>query len=449
MGVTEKLADFVVGRSFADLPKEAVGRAKELILDAVGTAILGSGTPVSKIIANYSKETGCAPEATVVGGGFKTSVTWASLNNATSSHSTELEADSIKGGPVPLHTIFASLAVGEKFGLSGQAVLEGFILGFELQGRIYDATPGMSKRGFLGANVCGCLGAAAVAAKMLKLDAHQIRTALGIAASQAGSIRQQVGTLTHFIEFGIYSRNGVESALLAKAGITALTDVIENPLGLCHLFAGEGNYDLEEMTKGIGDPFQIVSPGVHIKKYPCCFRTHRAVDVVLELMSEYNSSYEDVAAVEVDVNQYDFSILRYPEPKSGEEARFSMPHCVGAALLEGKVEPKTFTDECVAAPKFMEARSKVKVILHPEWPPERGSSHTPVTIRLRDGRAYSREFDEPRNLAGDELTARYRTCAESVLGREEIERSIALIVDLEHVKKAGELMSLVRGEARV
>ena len=60
-----------------------------------------------------------------------------------------------------------------------------------------------------------------------------------------------------------------------------------------------------------------------------------------------------------------------------------MEHCIAAALVDRKVDENSFGEEKARALK--EARRKVKVIVHEDWPPERGVARTPVTIRLRNG----------------------------------------------------------------
>ncbi len=84
-----------------------------------------------------------------------------------------------------------------------------------------------------------------------------------------------------------------------QKGYTADLDIIEIPKGYGVTFIGPGNYDEEKMVKSWGTPFHIVSPGVAVKKYPCCMLTHRALDAVFELIEKYNIHHDQAAAVVV------------------------------------------------------------------------------------------------------------------------------------------------------
>lgn len=443
MNTTEKLADFVVKTRYEDIPKAVIERTKELLLDIIGAAVAGSAMPINKILREYCKQKRSVNgEATVVGCGYLTSAEDAALINGTFLHSTELESVPMKGTQLTAIPAFAAFAIGEKFGLSGKDVLEGFILGFELYGRVSFNTQGISARGGWGC-ITGNLGAAATAGKMLRLNTDQMRMAIGLAASQASGLIEQIGTMTHFIELGIATANGTRAALWAKEGMTSILDVLENPKGFCQFHAGKGGYNLEEMTRDLGKYYFVTEPGVSIKKYPCCYRTHRALDATFELIKENNINYEDVDEVRVDENLYDRELLKYSEPVVGNDGRFSMEHCLAAALVDRRVDEETFSDHKIRALK--EARKKIKVIVHEEWPPERSSSRTPVMIRLNNGKEYFKELDKPKDPTREQIIERYKAGAKSILSEKEIEESAEKIWELEKVKKISELMDLVRG----
>lgn len=449
MSTTRDLVSFAIAKNFGDIPREVVERAKELVLDAVGATLLGSTTPAGKIVTEYVKQATCRQEASVIGAGFRTWLPQAAFLNCSLLHSTELEADPMAGTGLPAPSILASLSTGEKCRASGKEALTAIILGYEVQGRIQAASPGIARRGFVASPLVCCLGAAAAASKLLGLNVDQFSMVLGVAAPRGGGLAAQAGTMAHFLELAWAVGDGVDSALLAQAGITAMPDVIENPEGFCHVFAGEGGYDLEEMSKDLGNPFLLISPGINIKKYPCCFRNHRALDAVFQLIKEHRISYEDVASVEVGVNKWDVGLLKFTEPTTGLEAKFSLNHSLAAAILKGKPDWQSWTDESAADPKFKEARSKVKVVYHPEWPPDRSQSRVPVSITLRDGRTYTKEVHEPINLSHEEIISRYKRCVEPVLPTHAIDHSIELILNLEKLDDVSELLDVVRGREQV
>ena len=109
--------------------------------------------------------------------------------------------------------------MAEKLGLSGKDVLAAIIVGHEVQARIGLACVPATERGFFSVPVFGTFGAAASAAKLLKLDKKQIMVALSIAASQAAGTIRQSSTMSHFVETGFSARNGLVAAMLAKEGL--------------------------------------------------------------------------------------------------------------------------------------------------------------------------------------------------------------------------------------
>lgn len=447
MGATEELVKFLLITHFEDFPTGVVQRGKELLIDFIGGALGGSRTRVGEIFTEYVKEKDGLAEAGVIGKNLKTTAAYASYLNGVFNHSTELESVSQHTAPNPLAAIAAALALGEKMGLSGRKTLEGFILGFEIQGRVGGPSlAGVSKKGRI--SVFNHLGAAAAGSKLLKLDAARTRMALGIAAFQAGGLIANVGTMAHVLELAVAARDGIEAAELAMKGMTSHPDIIETPQGFCDALIGEGGYDLEKMTRDLGKAFQIVDPGISIKKYPCCYRSHRALDALFDLMTEYHLSYDDIERVTVDLNLYDSYLMKFPNPETGEEAKFSYPHILGAAILKGKVWLDSFTDESTSDEKYREAREKVDVVIHQEWPPGRVDARTPVTIRLKDGREFSKEIHSPREPDLAQLLDRYREAANGLLNRDQTEKSIDLLLTLEKVKDVSEIMSLLGPQTR-
>lgn len=442
MGVTQELITFMVKARFEDFPGEVVDRGKELVVDFVGGALGGSQTRVGIILTEYVREKASKPEARVIGKNFKTTASYAAYINGSFNHATELESVSQRTSPNPLATIAASLALGEKLGLSGREVLEGFILGFEIQGRIGGSSlAGVSKKGRI--SIFNHLGAAATASKLMKLDLHQARMALGIVAFQAGGLIANVGTMAHVLELAVAGRDGIEAAELAMKGVTSHPEIIETPQGFCDALIEEGGYDLKRMTKDIGKTFQIFDPGISIKKYPCCYRSHRALDALFDLVAEHHLSYHDIDKVTVDLNLYDSYLMKFPNPETGEEAKFSYPHILGTAILKGKVWLDSFTDESAMDDRYQEARKKIEVVVHSEWPSGRVDARTPVTVKLKDGRVFSKEVQTPREPSLDELLNRYREAASGILKRDQTEKSIDLILKMEKVKDVSEIMNLL------
>ncbi|MBW2674724.1 MAG: MmgE/PrpD family protein, partial [Deltaproteobacteria bacterium] len=295
----------------------------------------------------------------------------------------------------------------------------------------------------------GTMAAAAASSKMLRLNAHQTAMALGISASLAGGTRQNFGTMTKPFHAGSAARNGVMAALLAQRGFTADEAILEGPMGFCKLFSGGAEYDIDRVTHGLGDPFDIVSPGVSMKPYPCCRLTHRCIDAILHLIGEHRPSPDDVDRVECRTSDAIPQILIHSQPKTGLEGKFSMQYCMAIAILDGEVGLRQFTDEKVLDPKAQALLKRVHFV-HPQGvaPEETLSMPEAVTIRLRDGRELSHEVlvargDPPNPMSEQELAAKYRDCASFVLSPQDTQLSLDMVSHLEELRDVTELMDLV------
>jgi 2-methylcitrate dehydratase PrpD len=449
MTVTEQVARFVVETGYNDLPPRTVQYARELALSNLGSMLWGSTLPAGKIVIKFITEMGGAPEAGVIGGGVKVPVSNAALANGGFAHAAEWEGDS-RPEMVGVMTVFPVVfPVAVKLGSSGKELLEAAIVAHEVQSRIGLACLTATGRGFFAVPVFGNFGAAVATAKLLKLNAEQVTMALAIAASQAAGTLRQHSTMTHFVETGFACRNGVMAALLAREGINADPNILEDTslgLGVGSAMAGKENYRIEKVTEGLGKEFRFDL--VDSKNFPCHSLQQRPLEAALHLVKENQMSYEDVASVVVDVNQSTAHEIDSLDPPDGEHTRVSLQHGIAGVLLEKKVGRATFTEEKRLAPKFKEARRKVKIVPHPEWTEQWPEGYDIVTIRLKNGQEHSIRWEAWRGyhktpLTHGELVAKYRDATSNVLSPQAATRSIELVMDLDALKEISEIMQIL------
>jgi 2-methylcitrate dehydratase PrpD len=450
MNVTKTVSEFIVGTNFENIPEEVVRIAKEFVLDSIGSQLVGAREPVSGILREYMNGDFGSQEAGVVGGGIQVSVINAAFLNGTSNHAPELEACGDFAGSNLLSIIPVALAFGEKLKLSGKRILEAIVIGFEIQGKMGLATtPASHEKGWCAISLHGTMGAAVTAAKLLGLNAEQTAMAIGIAASQAGGLMRHLGTMAHLLEGGLGCRNGILAAELAKMGVTASGNILDGRSNFWEVYVGEGHYHPEKMIKDLGNPFYFLSPGTMIKKYPCCTFTHHGLDALLELIHRHQLNYEDIRSVEVGVTSFiKNALVGGPDPKSGNMGRFSLEHCLASAILDKNVAFEAFRDEKVRSAKLKEARGKIIVTLHPEWPSGRSNLSIPVTIKLKDGRELTHKVEKVKGavdlpMSREEQIDRYRKFARPFLSSAQTERSAELILDLDGLKDISKLMNIV------
>ena len=93
MTITEQFIDALRAVSFADLPREAVEMCKHVTLDGLAVMLAGATEPlgVGRISTAYVKEMGGAPQASVIAGGFKTSIANAAYASGTMAHALDFD----------------------------------------------------------------------------------------------------------------------------------------------------------------------------------------------------------------------------------------------------------------------------------------------------------------------------------------------------------------------
>jgi len=440
MKVTEKLADFVAGVEYKDLPREAVVRAKYLTLDCLGVTLAGTMSPVGRIMLNFGREAVEGKEATVMGPGFMTSAPAAAFINGTLAHALDIDdtaADTIAHPSASL--LPALFALGEKYRLSGKQLLTAYVLGLEVFYRIALASEGRME-GWHRTSVFGALATAAASAKLIKLNAEQIQTAIGVSTSFSAGLQVNFGTMTKSVQVGNASRSGVVAALLSKAGCTAGLDTLGDAEGFGYAFYS-GRFKPEKIVAELGNPYSIIFPGVGLKIYPCCGLTHSPADVTLKLVREHNISPAEVEQVDVYGEELLPRVLVYHQPLTGYEGKYSLEYVVAAAIIDREITAETFTDSEVNRPVAQTFLKKIhgRVRSDAEWADMRihpWNHPAQVVIRLKDGRSYSGEAPCARGypdmqLTAEEIIAKYRSCSGLVLPEERLSRLSKIVLNLE------------------
>jgi 2-methylcitrate dehydratase PrpD len=462
MGATEKIARFLVDTKYEDLPGEAMEKAKRTALDCVGAALAGVGEPVSQTITGYVTKLGGTPQASVFGKGLKISVADAALANGTIAHALDYDDCGVKIGHPSVLVLPAVLSLGEHLGVTGQDLLAAYILGLEVEGKLaLHADFKLMQARLNHQTWYGSIGAAAACAKLLRLDVAKTTMALGIAGNFACGLSANHGSMAGAMAAGNACRNGVIAALMAKEGITANPNIIEAKNGFYDTLVGPGHYDAERMADGLGKPFYIESPGIGLKKYPSCYHTHRALDGVFQLLNKHGLSDQDIAEVDVGTSERAMRVLAFSQPATPYQAKYSMPYCIAAAVVDKQVTLETFTDHKFEDRHIAEARKKVHLSFPdvPIWPgladvgPESEFVGNPVTIRTTDGQSYSARVDIPRGdpalpLTDNELLSKYRDCARSQLRAKDIERSVELVLGLQKLTDIPKLMATLGSPVR-
>lgn len=345
MGVTRELAVYICDRPVDSL--EAVEQARRGLLDLLGVAMLGAREDASIIVERVVRdESGPGAAAVLSSAGLRLAPAAAALVNGTAAHALDYDDIGLGVGHPSAVIVPAALAVAEHVGATGEQLLHAMVIGYEIAHRFASLPPdslsGPYARGYHGTSLYGVFGATAASARLLGLSHVQTAHALGLATSSSAGLRVNFGTMTKPFHAGSASSAGVRGALLAEQGFTACVDAIEDPFGWFDVIGRSG--ELVTMTEALDGRFAIEG-GLWFKSFPCCGANHYSIDGLLFLMRQHRLSADDVARVDVTVHQrYLDEVLVYEWPETGLQGKFCLAYNIVAALIDRRVDLRTFRD---------------------------------------------------------------------------------------------------------
>ncbi len=176
----------------------------------------------------------------------------------------------------------ALLALSEQADVPGSRLLSALVVGYEVMCRLGATliTPDVATM-FRPTGLIGPVAAAAACAHLLSLDSSATRDALSIAANAAGGLNEwaRSGTPEHILHSAVAARAGVESALLARHGLTATGTVFDGEAGLLSAF--DARQRAHHLTDRLGSRFAIRDV-VH-KPAPACIYVQGASQLAQEI----------------------------------------------------------------------------------------------------------------------------------------------------------------------
>jgi 2-methylcitrate dehydratase PrpD len=369
--ITEDLAKFSTGLTFAHLPSAVIEKTLIHILDGVGCAAIGTLLPWIRQVSDYALDAAKPGGARVIGG--QTLVPeWAAFVNATSAHGFELD-DYHSGalahpGCVIVPTV---LAIAQEQGTLGQEAIVACALGMEAIVRIGRAVaPSMVvDRGFHETCTQGVFGAALVASRLMNFNVPKIVSALGIAGSHASGTRQysHTGGEVKRLHAGLGAMGGIRSASLAGRGFQGPLAILEGNRGFLQAFANE--YDQSFITSDLGERWDFLDCG--IKPHASCGLIHAPTDALSAILSQHSLKAADITEVVVGADRLSLehvgSLPLLPQDMNG--AQFNLPYSLGM-IMAGRgssfssywrLQGKGFDDKTI-----LDAGKLVRMELDPE-----------------------------------------------------------------------------------
>jgi 2-methylcitrate dehydratase PrpD len=400
ISIAERLGTWLAASSAAPLPAEARDMAEKLLLDVLGLCVAARG---EDYIAATLQATDRGGSCTAFGhqGGF--SAFDSALINGTAAHGEDYD-DTFEGGPVHSGAVVvpAVLAICEREGLSGEALLRGIAVGAELMCRLGLVTPkAIHSAGFHPTAVIGALAAAGGVAAALGLSGAQAVSALGIAGSMASGIIEYLaeGTSTKRMHAGWAAQSGIRAALMAKGGFVGPRTVLEGKHGFFKAFAPSRQPDFTPLLDRLGDYWVMTT--IAFKPYACGTMTQPYIDCAIKL-AESGIDAEQIVEIVCDVGEgtvhrlwEDIAVKQ--RPPTPYAAKFSTPFCMAVGFFDRRAGFGQFTEGKIKDPRILALAGKIRYQIDPanEYP-SNFTGH--LRARLKDGDIV--EFEQPHMRGG-------------------------------------------------
>lgn len=202
-------------------------------------------------------------------------------------------------------------------------MLDAYAAGFEATAALAQAGhPALYEGGWHPTAVCGTVGAAVAAGRLIGLAEERVGDALGLALLRAAGLRAGFGSDGKALQVGMAAAAGVQAARLAQCGARVPFDTVRS---------GEAGF---ERTFGFEWPAGGEEAAVRdnwIKAYPCCLATHSSIEAALEV----RRSGPLPAGATVTVHPIARAAAARDDVSDGLQAKFSIPYLTAFALLRG------------------------------------------------------------------------------------------------------------------
>jgi 2-methylcitrate dehydratase PrpD len=401
--VMRRLSAYIAQALRRPLPRAVAEKTKHHLLDTLAAMISGSRLPPGRKGLAYARARGGVKESSLVGSGSLTSAENAALANGMAAHADETDDSHAPSLTHPgCGIVPAALAMAEREGRSGEALLRAVALGYDVGCRLTLALDAYQFRedGHSTHSFGPTFGAAAAAGALAGLKQHQVQHLLSYTAQQASGISCWMRDEEHIekaFDFGgMPARNGVAAALMVAHGFTGVEDALS---GERSFFVAYGRKpDPERLVAGLGETYEVMH--TNIKRWSVGSPIQAPLDALGELIREHS----------ITANQVNRVVVRVAHQGANTTNDRAMPdicmqHLCALMLLERTVSFKAAHDEKrMRDPRVLALRGKVELVGDDELTRAMPSRQGIVELELRGGRRLRHHAKAVRGTAENPMT---------------------------------------------
>ena len=339
------LAEHATAAKFEDLSQGAIEATKKSLLDAIGVTLAASGLGEGcKAFVDLAVQAGGTPESTIVGFGRKVPASMAALANGSMAHALDFE-DAFDNAPIHPNAavVAAALPVAQAVGsVSGRELIAALATGCDLVCRLgLSLTVNPDVYGWYPPPILGAFGATAAAAKLLKLDASQMRDAFSLTLCQAtcsSELKYSPDSMIRAVRDAFAAKAGVLAAQLAGSGVKGFDRPFEGKAGFFQLYA-KGAYEPLTLVADLGKKYW--GEEVSYKPWPSCRGTHPFIEALLALRQKHGLRAEDISEIRLSGGPLQKMLVeplpQKQSPATAIDAKFSLPFTAACAMVHGAV----------------------------------------------------------------------------------------------------------------
>lgn len=326
----------------------------------------------------------------------------------------------VAASSVPRHLTDAS-------GPTGSDVIDAFAVGFEVLIALSEMyAPEHYAAGWHPTATVGIFGATAAVCRLRGMDTEQTTAALSLALSQTAGTRRQFGTTAKAFQVGVASAAGLRAAEAASAGFEGESGALDDSRGAFGFLYARPDRPEDAVRKLpslslTAEQSRLVQVGILPKLFPVCYAADVPVRAAIELVRLNGATFStaDVECIEIAVSPGTMDPLVHAEPRTVDEARFSLPFALAVALLRGGIGFEHLQDDFLTSSEVQHLMQKVTVTTKP-WAstPRRAE----IQVRRHDGINQSatcqQRIPAPQPLSEDRLLAmKVASCLTEATGR--------------------------------
>ncbi len=406
--VAQKVAQYVAGFRYEDIPQATRERAKLLMLDAAGIALASTQYDFShRILAglNALNEGG---SSSLIGTSGRLALRDAVLFNGALVHGLDYDDTHIRAIIHATASAFpCALGVAEAIDAPGSALLAAYVLGMETAIRISDAAGGrFHDFGFHPTGLAAHFSCALQAGWLYGLTERQLVMAQGLMGSTAAGSQEflEEGAWNKRVHPGWAAVAGITGAQLARTGFKGPTKPYEGRFGLykSHLGDVEQSVRYDAVYATLGKIWEVHN--VAVKPYPICHFIHACADSALILRDKHAIAVSDIERIVELLPEPTLHIIAEPQasklrPANEYDAKFSTQFVVATCLVKGRFGLAELLEDTLRDAGILELAAKVECVADPDASfPQYFSGG--LEIHTRDGKIL-RHHEKVNRGAGD------------------------------------------------